>query len=166
MAFYLESAAFQNDRAIPARYTGEGDDLSPPLRWSGAPLATRQFALIVDDPDAVGNRDFVHWVAYGIPGSQHHLPEGLAAQGQLSDPCPLMQGRNDLGRVGYRGPMPPVGHGIHHYVFKLYALSEEIELDPGASKEELLRAMEGKILDAAQCVGKYERRNIDTVKSA
>lgn len=148
-ALRISSPAFGAGAAIPRRYSGEGEDLSPPLSWSDPPEGTRSFALVCDDPDAPSSRPWVHWVAYAIPASARGLPEA-ATEG-------LVHGRNDFGRRAYGGPMPPPGHGVHHYRFRLYALDGEIAAGPGLSKAELLCAMEGKVLAEATLVGTYER---------
>jgi hypothetical protein len=145
--FALESSAFQHARSIPDRYTCEGEDLSPPLRWANVPEGTRALALVVDDPDAPSGV-FTHWVAWGLDPAAGGLGEGESAPGE---------GKNDFGTTGYRGPCPPPGHGRHRYVFRLYALDAELELGAGAAKGELERALEGHVLTMAELVGSYER---------
>lgn len=145
----IESPAFKADDRIPKKHTGEGEDASPPLSWGGAPAGTKEFALICDDPDAPTPKPWVHWVVWGIPGDAEGLREG-AQKG--------VQGKNDFGRTGYGGPMPPPGHGVHHYHFQLYALGAPVDLAPGATKEELLAAMKGRVLAEAELVGTYERK--------
>jgi hypothetical protein len=145
--FTLTSSAFANGEAIPSRYTCEGENLSPPLRWSGTPDGTRSLALVVDDPDApVGT--FTHWLAWGIDPEAGGLAEG--------QPAPA-EGRNDFRVIGYGGPCPPPGHGPHRYFFKLYALDSDLALPAGASRAELERALEGHVLARAELVGIYER---------
>jgi hypothetical protein len=145
----VTSSAFEPNGAIPKKYTGEGQDISPPLSWNGAPDGTEEFALICEDPDAPMDEPFVHWVLYGIPKGQTSLPEDDSGDGA--------EGKNSFGDPGYGGPMPPPGHGTHHYHFKLYALDAPVGLTPGASKADLLDAMEGHILDHGELVGTYER---------
>ncbi len=145
----VKSAAFEAGKPIPRKHTGEGPDVSPPLTWSGAPKETQEFALICDDPDAPRAEPWVHWVVWKIPGDRTALPEGSAAGAR--------EGRNDFGRNGYGGPMPPPGHGTHHYHFKLYALDAPIDLKPGATKRDRLKAMERHILDQGELLGTYER---------
>jgi Raf kinase inhibitor-like YbhB/YbcL family protein len=145
--FALESGAFENAQAIPARHSCEGEDLSPPLRWSNVPEGTRSLALVVDDPDAPSGV-FTHWVAWGLDPAAEGLGEGEPAQ---------REGRNDFGTSGYRGPCPPPGHGRHRYVFRLYALDAEPELAAGAAKAELEQAFAGHVLTTAELVGTYER---------
>lgn len=152
MALQLKSSAFEPDREIPRPYTGEGADRSPPLQWAGAPSSTKAYALIVDDPDAPSGT-FVHWVAYNIPAKDNGLPEGLQHLGDTTEG--MFQGRNDFGRTGYNGPKPPPGEP-HRYNFKLYALTERLELKPGATKEEVEHAMQGKVLEEVRLTGKYQ----------
>ena len=145
--FVLQSSAFDHDGPIARRHSCEGEDLSPPLSWSGLPEGTRSLALLVDDPDApVGT--FTHWLAWGLdPGA-----EGLG-----EDEAAPVEGRNDFGTSGYRGPCPPPGHGRHRYSFRLYALDSDIDLSPGAEQGELQRALEGHTLAIAELIGTYER---------
>jgi Raf kinase inhibitor-like YbhB/YbcL family protein len=145
--FALESSAFENAQAIPSRHTCEGEDLSPPLRWSNAPDGTRSLALVVDDPDAPGGV-FTHWIAWALDPGAAGLDEGEAAP---------HEGQNDFGTSGYRGPCPPPGHGRHRYVFRLYALDTEPGLAAGAAKAELEEAIAGHVLTTAELVGTYER---------
>lgn len=157
----LSSPAFQHNGQIPLKYTGEGDDVSPPLKWSGVPEGTREFVLLCEDPDAPGASQrggpFVHWVIYDISPSTTQLPEGVPNKMRLELPIRADQGTNSFGSIGYGGPMPPVGHGRHHYFFRLYALNFELGVKPGASRAELLEAMHGHVLDQAELVGTYER---------
>lgn len=149
MAFRLESPAFGADQPIPRQYTGEGRDVSPPLAWNGAPPGTRELALIVDDPDAPREKPWVHWVLYKVPATARSVAEGGNAG--------ALEGQNDFGRPGWGGPMPPPGHGVHHYHFKLYALDQPLEIEPGATVDQLLAAMQGHAIDQAELVGTYER---------
>lgn len=149
----LASAAFREGQTIPTKHTCDGADVSPLLTWSDAPAATKSFALICDDPDApVGT--WVHWVIYGLPATAKELPENLATTETL--PNGAKQGFNDFRRIGYGGPCPPPG-GPHRYFFKLYALDAELPLKPRATKQDLLRAMEGHILAESQLIGTYRR---------
>ena len=145
----LSSSAFKAGETIPARYTGEGDDVSPPLTWSGAPKGTQEFALICDDPDAP-RRVWVHWVLYKIPASASSLAESSNGVG--------IKGKNSFENAGYGGPMPPPGHGVHHYHFKIYALDTRLTLAPGATKAELLKAINGHIIAQTELVGTFERK--------
>jgi Raf kinase inhibitor-like YbhB/YbcL family protein len=157
MAIVVESSIFLNDEAIPARYTGDGEDISPPLRWSGLPPGTREVALICDDPDAPRAEPWVHWVLYGLSPEVLALPEDLPRKESLGFPAGARQGRNDFGSTGYGGPAPPPGHGVHHYHFRVYALDAPADVAPGATKAELLAAMDGHVLDVGELVGTYRR---------
>jgi Raf kinase inhibitor-like YbhB/YbcL family protein len=145
--FRLTSPAFEPGAAIPARYACDGDDVSPPLRWEDPPAETAALALIVEDPDAPRGT-FTHWIGWGLPPVVRELPEGVE---------PPAAGRNDFGSVGYRGPCPPPGHGVHRYFFRLYALTAEPELEPGASAREFHDAITTLIVDATELVGTYRR---------
>lgn len=149
----LESPAFQANGPIPAKYTCDGVNISPPLLWSTPPQNTQSLALIVDDPDAPAGT-FVHWVVYNLPIEHHQLPERVAAQPTI--PGGGIQGRNDFGRLGYGGPCPP--SGTHRYFFKLYALDRSLDLAQGATKAQLLYAMESHVLAKTELVGLYKRQ--------
>ena len=153
----LTSQAFAQNERMPRRYSGDGEDLSPPLTWSGVPENAVELALICDDPDAPMAEPFVHWVAYGIDPVLGGLPEGVPAGKEVNDPVSIQQGETSFGKAGYGGPAPPRGHGVHHYHFKLYALSQPLNTGGGLSKQELLDAMEGKIIEQTTLTGTYER---------
>jgi len=145
----LTSPAFGNEGRMPARHSAEGENVSPELRWTGVPEGTRQLALIVHDPDAPLPRGWTHWTLYGLPADATGLAEGDTGGG--------VEGGTTAGRPGYSGPMPPEGHGSHHYYFWLYALDTELDPTPGLSREDLLAAMDGHVLEQARVVGTYER---------
>ena len=150
----LTSTAFAEGKDIPTRHTCDGPDLSPALKWSGVPAAAKALALIADDPDApVGT--WVHWVLYDLPVTVAELPEGVAKTPSI--PAGAKQGLNDFKRSGYGGPCPPRGKP-HRYFFKLYALDAPVGLKPGATKQELERAMDKHVLAEAQLMGTYQRR--------
>ncbi|HTN05042.1 MAG TPA: YbhB/YbcL family Raf kinase inhibitor-like protein [Planctomycetaceae bacterium] len=160
MSLQVTSPAFADGDRIPDKYTGEGADVSPPLEWSGVPDGTRELALICDDPDAPQAEPWVHWVFYGLNATVRSLPENLPSGTRLSTPVAMLQGRNTWtsGRTtGYRGPLPPPGHGTHHYHFKLYALDAPLSLNPGIDKPALLKAMQGRILATGELIGTYSR---------
>lgn len=145
--FTLESDAFEHAQPIPARYTCDGDDLSPQLRWTEVPGDARSLALAVEDPDAPSGV-FIHWVAWGMDPGTGGLDEGEGAPDE---------GRNDFGTLGYRGPCPPPGHGPHRYVFRAYALDGDLDLVQGASRGDLEQAIAGRVLATAELVGTYQR---------
>jgi Raf kinase inhibitor-like YbhB/YbcL family protein len=152
MAIQLMSTAFSDGKMIPKQFTCDGEDVSPPLSWNGLPTGTGSLALICDDPDApVGTWD--HWVLFNIPAAATGLPEDVPAKASLEDGS--VHGNNSWGRPGYGGPCPP--GGTHRYFFKLYALDIELNLKTGATKSQLVKAMEGHILAQGQLMGKYRR---------
>jgi len=156
MAFALTSPAFKPDDRIPAKYTGEGADVSPPLEWSDPPEGAKSFALICDDPDApMGTWD--HWLLWNLAGDLRKLPENVAKTETVAALGGARQGKNSWPKIGYNGPMPPKGHGTHHYHFDLYALDTALDLKTGADKKALLAAMKGHILGKATLMGTYSR---------
>jgi len=153
MSFQISSTAFSNGETIPKKFTCDGPDVSPQLRWKEAPAATRSFALIMDDPDAPTGI-WVHWVLYNLPANTREMPEGMEKQEQLATGA--LQGRNDFRKIGYGGPCPPPGTP-HRYYFKLYALDTKLNLKAGATKPDLERAMKGHILSKTELMGRYGR---------
>jgi Raf kinase inhibitor-like YbhB/YbcL family protein len=153
MSIELTSSAFQPGATIPKQYTGDGADHSPPLRWSEPTAGPKSLALICDDPDAPRGT-WVHWVLFNLPGQTRELAEGVATTETLGSGA--KQGKNDFGNIGYGGPAPPKGKP-HRYFFKLYALDVTVDLPPGATKAQLLEAMNGHILAEGQLVGHYGR---------
>jgi len=149
MALQLTSDAFVNGQSIPAKYTCTGKGISPALTWTDPPNGTQSFALIVDDPDAPG-QTWVHWVLFNIPASTRSLPEDISTDSQN-----ISAGNGSSGRAGYQGPCPP--SGTHRYFFKLYALDTTISLLSGATKDQLLKAMEGHILTQAELMGTFSK---------
>ena len=152
----ITSPAFDSGKPIPKKhaYKGEGENVSPPLRWSGAPEETKSFALICDDPDAPSPKNpredpWVHWVVYNIPADRTSLDEGSAGGG--------VEGKSDFKETGWGGPMPPPKSGIHRYFFQVYALDSELSLPVGATKDQLLAAMKGHILAEGKTHGTYVR---------
>jgi Raf kinase inhibitor-like YbhB/YbcL family protein len=156
MPLTLKSPAFSTDGTIPAKYTCDGEETSPPLEWSGVPDKAMSLALIVDDPDApdpaAPKRRFVHWVLYNIPPDARGLSEG-AARGKL--PPGALEGANDFDKSGYGGPCPPKGR--HRYVFTLYALDTSLSSVDSPSRGDLEAAMRGHILEQTEAIGTYER---------
>ncbi len=153
MEIKITSSAFEDGGLIPAKYTCDGADMSPPLQWDVVPEGTKSIAVICDDPDAPMGT-FVHWVIFGLPADTRELAENIPSDETL--PSGAKQGTSDFGRIGYGGPCPP--SGTHRYFFKIYALDTEVDLAAGASKRELLEAMEGHILGQGQLIGKYKRQ--------
>lgn len=151
--FRLESPAFKNGAMIPRKYTCDGEDISPPLKWADAPIGTMSFALVCDDPDAP-IKTWTHWVVYAIPAERTELKEGVSTHEVIEGG--IRQGVNSWRKSGYGGPCPP-GKEPHRYFFKLYALDFVPELRAGNKKEALWTAMEGHVLAETQLIGLYAR---------
>ncbi len=142
------SSAFLPNQNIPEKYTCDGENKSPPLTFSKISKQARYLNLIVEDQDAPSKPNFTHWVVFNIPSATLTTKAGDVPRGGK-------EGLNDFGDIGYSGPCPP--EGMHHYFFRLYATAEPLNLTVGATKEDVLGALEGKILDSAVCIGRYER---------
>ncbi|HKK46577.1 MAG TPA: YbhB/YbcL family Raf kinase inhibitor-like protein [Balneolaceae bacterium] len=153
MALELKSTAFENGEFIPAKYSCDGTNVSPPLEWTDVPANTKSFALIVDDPDAP-SKTWVHWVLYNIPVDNRKLIEDQPEGKKLTNGT--LQGNNDFQITGYRGPCPP--GGTHRYYFKLYALDTILNIAPAGSKQQLLSAMKDHMIEQAELMGKYTRQ--------
>jgi Raf kinase inhibitor-like YbhB/YbcL family protein len=143
----IKSPAFDHHKSIPERHTGDGEDVSPELAWTGAPQGTKAFAVVVHDPDAPLVDGFTHWVAYGIPGDASGVTEGTDD---------VIQGVNSMGESGYNGPAPPPGHGTHHYYFWVYALDDDLDLEPGLDRRALIDRIEDHVIEQARLVGTYK----------
>ena len=150
--FQITSTAFVPGGQIPQKYTANGDNISPPLAWTSAPQKTKSFTITCEDPDASGaDGAFFHWIIFDIPGNVTQLAEGITNQRTLDNGA--KQGTNDLGTIGYTGPSPP--SGTHRYSFKIYAIDVMLNLEPGATKQQVNKAMQGHILGQTQITGKY-----------
>ena len=149
----IKSSAFKEGESIPAKYTCDNLDISPPLEWSEGPAGTKTFAIICDDPDAPKGT-WVHWVMYNIPSDLLKLPENTPKSETLINGA--RQGKTDFGSIGYGGPCPP--SGTHRYYFKVYALDYAPDYKSVITKKELLKLMEGHILDEGQLMGRYKRK--------
>ena len=156
MAMTITSPVFRHEGAIPARYTCEGDDVSPPLMLGGVPPAAKSLALIVDDPDApdpaAPKRVWVHWVIYNVPPTTKELPEGVRADAL---PTGARVGKNDWGNAEYGGPCPPIGR--HRYFHKLYALDTVLADLNQPNKAAVEKAMQGHIIGEATLMGTYQK---------
>jgi Raf kinase inhibitor-like YbhB/YbcL family protein len=154
MALKVTSPAFADGDEIPRKYTCEGEDVSPPLTFSGVPDGTASLVLIVDDPDApdpkAPKRTYVHWVLFDLPPETTEIIEGMVAL-----PIGTKSGLNDWKRTGYGGPCPPIGR--YRYFFKLYALDARLEGLSAATKADVVAAMQGHVLAEAQIVGTYQK---------
>ena len=154
MAFQLDSSAFTDQGPIPRRYTCEGEDVSPPLAWRGAPTGAKSFALVCADPDAPRGT-WHHWGIYDIRAGAGAMPEAVP---KAAETAGMRQVLNDFGRTGYGGPCPPPGHGRHHYHFRLFALSvENLALPSRARCPDLEKAARRHQLAVAEIVGTFER---------
>ena len=142
----ITSSAFQNNKLIPSEYTCQGENLSPPLEFSNIPKNAKTLVLIMDDPDAPSGT-FTHWLVWNIPAKVTEIEEG--------ERIIYPQGNNDFERQYYKGPCPP--SGVHRYFFTLYALDKELDLKPGANKDELLKAMRDYIIEKTELIGKYKK---------
>ncbi|KAL3929077.1 MAG: hypothetical protein SGBAC_012370 [Bacillariaceae sp.] len=153
-SFELACSGFANQTTIPMKYARDGDNLSPPLSWSGIPGGTKSFALIMDDPDAPTPKPWVHWTIYNIPSTQTSLVEGLKADGTMKE------GQNSWSLSKYDGPQPPKGQ-VHQYIFKLYALDTVLfsgdASSAGKTKEQLVQAFSGHVIAEARWTGKFNR---------
>lgn len=148
----ITSPAFQHEGMIPPKYTCKGEDKSPQLNWENAPANVKSFVLICDDPDApIGTWD--HWILFNIPPTANQLEEGIPPKAELPDGS--KHGKNSWGRTDYGGPCPPFG--THRYFFKLYALDTILNLKSGASKKDVLKAMDNHILEQAELMGKFKK---------
>lgn len=151
----ITSSAFAHGATIPRRYTGDGEDVSPPLSFAGVPDEAAELVLICHDPDAPRAGGWTHWVVYGMAPDLTGLPEAIPAEPRVSDPA-LVQGENSWGRIGYGGPAPPPGKP-HRYQFRLYAVRNALNLEPGATKDQVEAAMKDQIVAEAMLEGLYGR---------
>jgi Raf kinase inhibitor-like YbhB/YbcL family protein len=152
MAIKVTSTAFSEGQMIPKQYTCDGEDISPPITWSGVPDGAKSIALICDDPDAPMGT-WVHWVLFNVSPKTEGLAEGVSSSKTLENGG--NHGTNDFRKFGYGGPCPP--GGTHRYYFKVYALDTLLDLDPGITKADLVKAMKGHILAEGQLMGRYKR---------
>ena len=156
MGIKLTSSAFKEGEKIPSKYTCDGANVSPQLHWNEQLPEVKSLVIVVDDPDAPGG-DFVHWVIYNLPANMTELHEDVTPSRNIPDE--VMLGTNSFGRIGYSGPCPPKGKP-HRYFFRIYALNTILHhLESGATKQQLLKAMEGHIISEGYLMGRYERSN-------
>lgn len=144
----IESPAFATNTLMPVNYTCNGENHSPPLNWKNAPTGTKSYVLMVEDPDAP-NGTWVHWLLFNIPATQSLLTDATEL------PKGAISGKNSWGTPGYGGPCPP--SGTHRYYFKLYALDSRLTVNSSVSKDDILNAMEGHILETSELIGLYTR---------
>ena len=156
-AITMSTTSFTPNQPIAAKYSScDGDSVSPALSWGEPPPGTVELALICEDPDAPFPKPFVHWTMYRMPKALRALPESVATT--ETTPQGARQGKNSGKKLGYLGPAPPPGHGVHHYHFQLFALDAPLQLDGEVDRDALVRAMEGHVLAMGEVVGTYERK--------
>lgn len=164
----ISSTSFKNHDKIPSRYAGTGEDVSPPLQWSGVPEGAKSLALICEDLDAPSNsgkKRFTHWVAYNIPPTLQYLHEGIQPKEELHTPQHFCQGPNSFGKIGYNGPNPP-DEKTHRYVFTLYALDIEYLAGPGQDLNKVKETLKGHVLSSAELTGRFEKPDSRTHKKS
>ncbi|MCF8304501.1 MAG: YbhB/YbcL family Raf kinase inhibitor-like protein [Bacteroidales bacterium] len=154
MALNLTSPAFEYGKEIPVVHTCDGDDVSPQLMWDKGPKMTVTYALIMEDPDAPGGT-FTHWIMYNIPPDTISLDEVVPVEKKLKSGA--IQGKNDFGKYGYRGPCPPAGEN-HRYYFRIYAVNKKLDPEVGTTREGLLNAIKDRVLDEGEYMGTYIRK--------
>jgi Raf kinase inhibitor-like YbhB/YbcL family protein len=147
---HVRSSAFHAAGPLPVSSTADGEGVPPPLTWEGVPAQARSIAVVCEDPDAPFPEPFVHWMVYGIPATVRALDGSTALPGK--------DGKNSTLATGFTGAAPPVGHGIHHYHFQVFALDIALDLEPGVGRGKLLDAMKGHVLAFGELVGTYERK--------
>lgn len=154
MNIEVTTPRFENGEMIPQKFTCDGDNISPLIRWDNIPEGTVSIALLMDDPDAPAGV-FTHWIVYNLPPDSRELEEIIPKEKNLKNGA--IQGQNDFGKIGYGGPCPPEGE-THRYYFRVYALKRKLKQEEGASRDDLLNAMEGSILDEGEYMGRYKRK--------
>lgn len=148
----VKSKAFKDSGFIPVKYTGIGEDISIPLEFSDVSSSGKSIAIIMDDPDAPTVKSFVHWLIWNIPIKVNSISENISYTNEIDG---AIQGKNDFGKIGYKGPNPP--SGVHTYKIKVYVLDSILQLKEGASKESLEEAMKGHIIQTGLLNGKYKK---------
>jgi Raf kinase inhibitor-like YbhB/YbcL family protein len=152
----VESAAFAENFHMPDAHSDYGDGMSPQLRWFGAPPGTRAIALVAEDPDAPRDIPFTHWLLYNLPGDISEVPAAIPPDERLPGFKDAAQGCSSNGRIGYFGPHPPKDDGPHRYHFEVFCLDSPLDLAPGATRSDVMRAMAGHVLAKGEVVGLYE----------
>lgn len=156
----ITSDALDAEGRIGDAYSAYHDDVAPPLKWSPV-LEAESYALVVEDPDAPGDRPFLHWMMWNIPGTASEIPAHLSRDEHPAELQGVVQGLNSAGRYGWHGVKPPPGHGIHHYHFELFALAERLDhLSSHIPLDELVNALKGMTIAAGELVGIYERLDL------
>jgi hypothetical protein len=153
----VRSAAFEEGQPIPKKYSGDGENISPPISWSGSAQRAQSYALVVEDPDAPTPEPFVHWLIYNIPATVRQLPENVGSQEIVPELGQAMQGKNSRMKIGWVGMGPPKGDTPHRYFFQLFALDTRLDLEPGAGRTALFDAMAGHVIGRGRLMGTYQR---------
>lgn len=157
----LTSNTFNPHGEIPIKCTPAGANLSPELSWSGVPANAKELVLIVEDPDAPMLKPFVHWILHGLPPQTQSLPAGLPNERELPQLSNAKQGQNDNKTRGWFGPRPPLGHGVHHYHFQLFAVNDVLGLGPDSTLDDLVKQMKGRVIAEGEIIGTHERKGTD-----
>lgn len=147
----IKSSAFEDGKPMPRKYAADGENISPPLTWSGTPIESKELVIICEDPDAARLQAHVHWIIYNIDPQITTIAEGVKPISGAD------KGINSSGTMDYTGPMPESGHGLHHYHFQLFALDDKLQFQENPNLDELLKAMAGHVLASGKLVGTYER---------
>lgn len=155
---FVRSDAFENMGQMPAKYSVDGDDISPPLSWSRVPDGTQSLVLMVEDPDAPTPKPFVHWLMYNIPPELRGIPEDVRRENPAAAANGALQGKNSNLKLGWTGTAPPKGDTPHHYHFQLFALDKPLEIGPGAGRSVLIDAMAGHVIGRGEVVGTFQRQ--------
>lgn len=153
----LTSKAFEYGEPIPKKYLKEGENVSPPLKWKDVPQGTKELVIFMEDPEGTGG-NFSHWVVWGISPDSNSLSEGVKTGSTEAGGVQLLQGKNGFLDPGYDGPLPWPGSGVHHYMFRIFALDKATQLDQGSYKEQLQKQMYGHVIGQGLLVGTYERK--------
>jgi Raf kinase inhibitor-like YbhB/YbcL family protein len=151
----VEADAFANGQTMPLRCTGEGDNLSPGLRWINCPRRTRSLTILCENPDGTVSDPIVHWLAYNIPAHCRAVPENIEARAVVASPLFLLQGMNSMNTIGYSGPVPSGGSGVHRYFFQVYALDSMLPLEGGKNCDEVFAAMRDRVLAKGMTIGTF-----------
>lgn len=154
--FTVTSPAFDDSQTVPAQYTANGENVSPPLSFEGIPDEAETLAVVADDPDAPSGT-FVHWLLWNLPGARTDLPGGVPAESELDGYGGARQGTNDFGEIGYSGPAPPEDDDPHTYRFDVIAVDTTVEVAPGAERSALEDALDGSTLESGRLTGTYGR---------
>jgi len=150
----VRPSGFEDEGTIPRKYTGVGDDVSPPMTVESVPANAETLAIVLDDPDA---NDYLHWLIWNVPADTDEIPAGIPRTETVDSLGGARQGTNDFGEIGYRGPLPPEGDAAHTYQFSTYAVDTSLELAAGADRGELDSALDGHVIDRYPFVGTFDR---------